>query len=156
MTARKKLVLGTVASLLALVLLGFAMLSLFSKAPATLGVHDGRLSPCPSSPNCVCSYDDDKRHAIDTLKTHDDPSADLDRLVQIIEKLPRTKVVTQAENYLHVEFTSLIFRFVDDVEFLVDSEQGKIHVRSASRVGYSDMGVNRRRIEHIRTLWNAE
>lgn len=156
MTVRKKLVLAIVASLLALVLLGFAMLSLFSKAPATLGVHDGRLSPCPSSPNCVCSYDDDKRHAIDALKTHDDPAADLDRLVQIVEQLPRTKVVTQAENYLHIEFTSLIFRFVDDVEFLVDSERGQIHVRSASRVGYSDMGVNRRRIERIRTLWNAE
>lgn len=156
MTVRKKLVLGTVGSLLALVLLGFAMLSLFSKAPATLGVHDGKLSPCPSSPNCVCSFDDDKRHAIDALETHNDPAADLDRLVQIFEKLPRTKVVTREENYLHAEFTSLIFRFVDDVEFLVDSEQGKIHVRSASRVGYSDMGVNRRRIERIRTLWNAE
>jgi uncharacterized protein (DUF1499 family) len=156
MTARKKLVLGIVASLFALVSLGFALMSMFSKAPATLGIHDGRLSPCPSSPNCVCSYDDDKKHAVDALKTHNDPEADLDRLVQIIEKLPRTKVVSREENYLHAEFTSLIFRFVDDVEFLVDSEQGKIHVRSASRIGYSDMGVNRRRIEHIRTLWNAD
>jgi uncharacterized protein (DUF1499 family) len=146
---------GIVATLLVAVSLGFAMLSLFSKTPTTLGVHDGRLSPCPTSPNCVCSYDDDKRHSIESLEAHNDPEADLDRLVQLLEQFPRTKVVTREENYLHVEFTSRLFRFVDDVEFLIDSEQDTIHVRSESRVGYSDFGVNRKRIEQIRTMWNA-
>ena len=132
------------------------MLSLFSKTPTTLGVNNDRLFPCPTSPNCVCSFDEDKMHSIEPLVMHQEPEADLDRLVELIAQIPRTKVVTRADNYLHVEFASLVFRFVDDVEFLVDPTKGVIELKSASRVGYSDFGVNRRRIDHIRTLWNSE
>ena len=70
--------------------------------------------------------------------------------MKIIASLPRTQVVSHTNEYIHAECTSLIFRFVDDVEFLLDEEKYLIHVRSASRVGYSDLGVNRKRIETIR------
>jgi uncharacterized protein (DUF1499 family) len=71
----------------------------------------------------------------------------------IIASLPRAKVMTDSDTYLHVEFRSLVFRFVDDVEFLADDDAKVIHVRSASRVGHSDLGANRRRIETIRARW---
>jgi len=75
----------------------------------------------------------------------------LEKLKQTIElEIPRARLVTESENYLHYEFTSLLFRFVDDGEFLLDSESNVIHFRSSSRVGYSDVGANRKRIETIR------
>lgn len=74
------------------------------------------------------------------------------RLKQVLARQPRTTIVTEAHNYLHVEFRSAILRFVDDVEFLVND--AAIQVRSASRVGYSDFGVNRKRIETLRSQFN--
>jgi uncharacterized protein (DUF1499 family) len=123
--------------------------------PSNLGVRDGKLAPCPSSPNCVSSQSTDPEHAVEPLRftgTAPDASA---RLKRIIAAMPRTALVSEAADYLHVEFTSFIFRFVDDVEFFVDERSGTIHVRSASRLGRSDLGVNRKRIEAIRSAWNA-
>ncbi len=77
----------------------------------------------------------------------------MEKLRQVIAEFPRTKVITATDDYLHVEFASAIFRFTDDVEFYVDERNSVIHVRSASRVGYSDMGANRRRIEEIRAAF---
>lgn len=74
------------------------------------------------------------------------------RLKDVIRSLPRTQLVEENEGYLHYEFTSLLLRFVDDVEFLFDEGTKTIHFRSASRTGYSDFGVNRRRMEEIRIL----
>ncbi len=71
------------------------------------------------------------------------------RLVDIVGAMPRTTIVRERENYLHIEFRSRLFRFVDDVEFYLEDERGLIQFRSASRRGYSDMGVNRRRMEKI-------
>ena len=70
----------------------------------------------------------------------------------MIRSLPRTKLVEEDESYLHYEFTSLLFRFVDDVEFLFDDDTKTIHFRSASRTGYGDLGVNRARMEQVRAL----
>lgn len=70
----------------------------------------------------------------------------------IVANLPRAKLVEEDETYLHYEFTSLLLRFVDDVEFVFDDETKTIHFRSASRTGYSDLGVNRRRMEEIRAF----
>ena len=75
------------------------------------------------------------------------------KLTAIIQTFPRTSVITISDSYLHAEFTSAIFRFVDDLEFLADDTAKVIHVRSASRVGYSDLGVNRKRIGQIRLRW---
>lgn len=83
------------------------------------------------------------------------PPASLERLKQIVAAMPRAKIVSTSDDYLHAEFTSAIFRFVDDVEFLIDPAAGVIHFRSASRIGYSDLGANRRRMEDLRRRWEA-
>ena len=107
-----------------------------------------RFAPCPESPNCVSSYADDEVHGIDPLPLPEqDP---IGRLVTVVGAMPRTEIVTREEDYLHATFTSMVLRFVDDVEFRVDRDAGVIHVRSASRVGYGDMNVNRSRVESIR------
>ena len=76
-------------------------------------------------------------------------------LIEAVSGMKRARIVAAEERYIHAEFTSALFRFVDDVEFLLDSETKTIHVRSASRVGYSDLGVNRRRVEEIRSRFDT-
>lgn len=80
----------------------------------------------------------------------------MERLKKIVIGMKRSRIIRSTGPYIHAEFTSALFRFVDDVEFLVDDRASVIHVRSASRIGHSDLGVNRRRIETIRTLWTAD
>lgn len=123
--------------------------------PANLGVKDGRLAPCPETPNCVSSQSTDKDHAIAPLSYSSSTSGAMADLKKIIQQMKRTRIVTEADNYLYVEFTSALWRFVDDVEFSFDNASKTINVRSASRLGKSDLGVNRKRIEMIRTTWNA-
>ncbi|EKQ67647.1 hypothetical protein OsccyDRAFT_3929 [Leptolyngbyaceae cyanobacterium JSC-12] len=120
------------------------------KRPTNLGVKDGRLSPCPNSPNCVCSYDTDVVHAIAPLSFNGEASEAIAKLKQVIQSIERTTIVTESSDYLYAEFKSKLMGFVDDVEFYLDSAAKVIHVRSASRLGKSDLGVNRNRIELIR------
>jgi uncharacterized protein (DUF1499 family) len=113
-------------------------------------VKDNRLSPCPSSPNCVSSQSDDEKHKIDPIRFTSTPAEAMEKLKKVVQGMERTKVVRETQDYLHVEFRTLL-GFVDDVEFYLDGSQKVIHLRSASRVGYWDLGVNRKRIESIRT-----
>ena len=122
--------------------------------PQDLGVSDGRFAPCPSSPNCVSSQAADEEHRVAPLPYTGTAEDAMKKLKAIVRSLPRTAIVTETPAYLHVEFTSFLFRFVDDVEFLVDDSAKVIHVRSASRLGHSDLGVNGRRIELIRERWS--
>jgi uncharacterized protein (DUF1499 family) len=124
--------------------------SLTAKRPGNLGPHDGRLSACPGSPNCVCSQGGDAMHAIEPIRFEGDPEEAWRRLRQVLACRPRTHIVHESDAYLHAECSSFLFRFVDDVEFLLDRDAGVIHVRSASRAGRSDLGVNRKRVEEIR------
>ena len=78
------------------------------------------------------------------------------RLAALVEAWPRTAVITNTRDYLHAESTSLVWRLVDDVEFRYDSVAGVIHVRSASRIGRGDLGVNRTRVEGMRKKWDAK
>ena len=134
-------------------LLPVVLIGCQSLRPANLGTHDGKLAPCPSSPNCVSSQSPDDAHRIAPL-TYSGRAADaMKKLTAIVQTFPRTSVITISDSYLHAEFTSAIFRFVDDLEFLVDETAEVIHVRSASRMGYSDLGMNRKRIEQIRLRW---
>jgi uncharacterized protein (DUF1499 family) len=119
------------------------------------GVIGGRLAACPDSPNCVCSQSAGPRHAIDPLRYEGTVQKARESLVKAISGMKRVRIVLAEERYIHAEFTSALFRFVDDVEFLLDDSTGTIHVRSASRVGYSDLGVNRRRVEQIRSRFDA-
>jgi uncharacterized protein (DUF1499 family) len=126
------------------------VLSFSASRPANLGVKDGKLTPCPASPNCVSTQADDEAHKIEPIRFTVTPAEAMTKLKQALATAPRTNVVTETSDYLHAECTSLIFRFVDDVEFWIDAKNQVIHFRSASRVGHSDLGANRARMESIR------
>ncbi|EEF61339.1 DUF1499 domain-containing protein [Pedosphaera parvula] len=117
-----------------------------------VGLIDGKLRPCPDSPNCACSQNADQQHLIEPFQFNGSRSEAWSRLKQALLTQKRVTIITDSSNYLHLEFRSVILRFVDDVEFLL--AENVIHVRSASRVGYSDLGVNRRRLETIRRAFN--
>lgn len=136
--------------MLASVLVVFLFSGCSGTRPSNLGVKDNRLSPCPSSPNCVSSQSDDEKHKIDPIRFTSTPAEAMDKLKKVVQGMERTKGVRETQDYLHVEFRTLL-GFVDDVEFYLDGSQKVIHLRSASRVGYWDLGVNRRRMESIRT-----
>jgi len=110
------------------------------------------LSPCPSSPNCVSTQATDAQHAIAPFRYRKSRTEAKEALKETIRSLPRATLVEEDESYLHYEFTSLIMRFVDDVELLFDDDTKTIHFRSASRTGYGDFGVNRKRMEALRSL----
>ncbi|ALA57023.1 DUF1499 domain-containing protein [Nitrospira moscoviensis] len=110
------------------------------------------LAPCPSSPNCVSTQAADERHAIAPFRYRTSKAEARELLKTVVCSLPRAQLVEEDESYLHYEFTSLLLRFVDDVEFLLDDETKTVHFRSASRTGYGDFGVNRKRMEEIRAL----
>jgi len=145
---------GRLLLMAVLVLLALRMVTLMTTPDSTVGLTDaGNLRPCPASPNCVATYGEHSDRRLEPL--HFEVSADeaMRQLVELVGELPRTRVVTQQAHYLHVEFRSRLFRFVDDVEFLMMPAEGTIQFRSASRVGYSDLGANRRRMEKIQALW---
>jgi uncharacterized protein (DUF1499 family) len=108
------------------------------------------LKPCPSTPNCVSSRESDPARHVEPLPLRGSAVEGMAALRQVILAMPRSRVVAEGPGVLHAEFRSMIFRFVDDVDFVADEPAGVIHVRSAARVGYSDLGVNRRRVEEIR------
>jgi uncharacterized protein (DUF1499 family) len=111
-----------------------------------------QLPSCPSSPNCVSTQAQDEGHAIEPIRYRKSRAEAKEALKEVIRSMPRTKLVEEDETYLHYEATSLLLRFVDDVEFLLDDETKTIHFRSASRTGYGDLGVNRKRMEQVRSL----
>ncbi|MDQ6992404.1 MAG: DUF1499 domain-containing protein [Mariprofundus sp.] len=137
---------GLLLILILLVFIGLAISS--QKSSDHLGLHDGVLQRCPDSPNCVCSElhsQGSEMHAIAPIK-----STDWQRLVAVIED--KGGVIEQQDgHYLHATFSTPLFHFVDDLELRNDANMGVIHFRSASRVGHSDFGVNRKRIVSIIT-----
>ena len=111
-----------------------------------------RMAPCPESPNCVSTLADpsDSVHFSAPL-TYPGSLADAKaRLLAVVNAMPRTKIVEDDGDYLRVEYRSLIFRFVDDVEFQFDDGAKTVQFRSAARLGYGDMGINRKRMDEIR------
>jgi len=130
-----------------------ALFACAGPAPEGLGIYEGRLAPCPASPNCVSSEADDPRHAIPPLEFTGDPEDAWRAVRAATAALPRTTIVYETSGYLHAESRSALFRFVDDLELQLRAEERAIAIRSASRVGYSDMGVNRDRVERLRSLF---
>jgi len=113
-------------------------------------MSDPQLKPCPESPNCVSTQTQQKSKQMDPIPFTLDPKEVLKIIKSVVESLPNTHLENESLNYLHYTFISKIFRFTDDVEFLIDAEQKLIHFRSASRTGYSDMGVNKKRMTEIK------
>ena len=120
------------------------------KRPENLGLQNNQLSPCPDKPNCVSSYASSEQHKIEPFNLSGDKEKDLSAIKTAIQSnFENAKQIKEEENYLYYEFTSSLMRYVDDVEFYW-TEGGKVHLRSASRLGHSDLGANRERIETIR------
>ncbi|MFB1034279.1 MAG: DUF1499 domain-containing protein [Sinobacterium sp.] len=136
-----------------LVLLSLTFLMGCSATFPKLGIMNDELISCPNKPNCVSSQATDTEHYIQPIHFTGTPQDAQDRLLQILNVLERTNIIVVQENYIRVEFTSKIFQFIDDVEFYfpaTNTEHIIIHFRSASRIGYSDLGANQKRIEQIR------
>jgi uncharacterized protein (DUF1499 family) len=136
------------------VLYGLARVAvvLLSPRPENLGLHDDlQLAPCPESPNCVSTRapPGDEEHHVEPLTYEGTAEEARRRLLTILREMPRTRIVTSEPTYVYVESRTLTMGFIDDVEFAIDTEEKVIHFRSASRLGYSDMGLNRRRMEEI-------
>lgn len=130
----------------------------FSGTPPTdIGVSDGRLKTCPSTPNCVCSYApaEDTEHAISPFAYTGTAKEAIAKLKAIIEGMERSKINTASDDYLYAEFSSKLMGFVDDVEFYAPPGESVIHTRSAARLGKSDLGANRKRTEEIRKNFTA-
>ncbi|MCA9872785.1 MAG: DUF1499 domain-containing protein [Anaerolineales bacterium] len=121
-----------------------------SPAPDNLGVENGRLAPCPDTPNCVSTFAADTEHGMDPIPYNGDREAAHAAILTILQSRPRVTILTNDPTYIRAEFRSATWRFIDDVEFYFDDAEGLIHFRSASRLGEGDMGVNRQRMEEIR------
>lgn len=148
-----RIALAVVAALTCLLVGRFFYMSMTTEPPDNLRSLAGpaaRLAPCPESPNCVSSQAERKSQRIDALVVSGDADVALARAARAIEAMSRARVVTCENGYLHAEFTSLLFRFVDDLELVYDDGLPGFQVRSASRTGYSDMGANRKRVEALR------
>ncbi len=139
-----------IALALGLVLVGTIGLVLASRRPVDVGPVGGRLRPCPPRPNCVCSQSEDDEHRIDPLRFSASPETAMNKLADLIEQEPLAELERRDDDYLHSVWRSPTLGFRDDVEFLLDRSANVIHVRSAARVGYSDLGANARRVESIR------
>jgi len=124
------------------------------KRPEYLGVKDGRLPRCKRSPNCVSTQADvsDTEHHIAPIRFKGSPLEAMTAVRKAVLSMERATVVRHEENYLYAEFRSKLMGFVDDVEFTYEEKAGVIHVRSASRLGRRDFGVNRKRVEAIRSI----
>lgn len=123
-----------------------------SKRPEGLGIREGVLAPCPSSPNCVSSDAPPGSHHVEPFALAVPAELAWPEVRDAVEAMPRTTVEDGGEAYLHAECRSRWLGFVDDLELHLRPERGEIAVRSASRVGYSDLGVNRARVERLRAL----
>ncbi|MDC0335942.1 DUF1499 domain-containing protein [Pseudodesulfovibrio sp.] len=146
----KYLIISTTVCLIAL----FALSACSNKTPDNLGLKDGRFAPCPETKNCVSSQAIDDIHKVAPIKAHGSTEVVMTDLSDAIESMFGSKVVVMNDTYLRAEYTTRYMRFVDDLECYYDEPNGIIHVRSASRVGYSDLGSNRKRIEELRKIFS--
>jgi uncharacterized protein (DUF1499 family) len=127
---------------------------MFTGTPgADLGVREGSLAGCPQTPNCISSRispETDGKHGILPLTYKGDRAAAKEALLKVLSVVPRTVVVESGEDYIRYESKSKLFGFVDDGEFYFPKDEAVIQLRSAARMGESDLGVNRTRVEQIR------
>lgn len=140
----------TVGAALLVYLFLIGLISLITAKP-NLGMVGGCLKPCPNKPNCVCSDFEDTTSFIEPIPVQGTPEEAWDRAKQAVLKIGGV-IETETGDYLRAVFKTRLFRFVDDVELRLDKEKNVIHLRSASRLGYSDFGVNRKRVETLRSV----
>jgi uncharacterized protein (DUF1499 family) len=127
----------------------FGLWGCAGEQPDNLGIHQGRLAPCPDSPNCVSTQAEDATHRMEPISYMGSREAAQSKMLEILNEMERIEVVVDDPGYLRAEARSRIFGFIDDVEIYLDDEDKQIHFRSAARLGRGDMGVNRQRMEQI-------
>ena len=115
----------------------------------SLGVREGKLRPCPDRPNCVSTQSERRRHAMTPLPYLQTLEVSREKILSIIKGIKRAKIIKYTETYIHAEFKTSLWHFVDDVEFFLDENARVVHFRSSSRFGYYDFGLNRRRMKEI-------
>lgn len=136
------------------------MLKFPGKPPPSLGLHDGRLAPCPGSANCVCSQrqadapDERAAQHIQPFKFAGDPFEAMTRLVAVLLQRRDARIVSQTREYLHAEFEKRLLGMIDDVECLLSPGERVIHLRSASRQPWPDFGISRARLEELREAFD--
>ena len=145
-----------VVSIVLLVVIALFVLGYMSHSSKAYDLVDGRLRPCPDAPNCVSSeVESDAEHYIEPLVYPADQAAQvLQRLKAIIYDMGGS-IQEERADYLAATFTSSVFRFVDDLELRIDTDQNRIHLRSASRVGRSDLGANRKRVKLLKNAFHS-
>lgn len=114
-----------------------------------IGMTEGKLAPCPDSPNCVSTQSEEKGHAMKPLPYLQTREASREKILSILKDMKRTEIVKLTDSYIHVECRTALLHFTDDVAFFLDDTTRVVHFRSASRVGYYDFGLNRRRMKRI-------
>ncbi|MDF1740786.1 MAG: DUF1499 domain-containing protein [Verrucomicrobiales bacterium] len=125
-------------------------LGAWSRANRPESVDNGKIGEVTGKPNCVSSFSTDRKYQIDPIAYQSDEREVWGELIEAVESIPKTRIVTNEPPYLYAETFSKVFGFVDDLEIMQNEEKKIFHVRSASRVGYSDMGANRKRVEELR------
>ena len=129
------------------------LMSATTHAAAASAARPDKFSPCPESPNCVSTQSTDKAHFIEPLHYAGSLADARQKLIDILENTKRVRLVKVETNYIHAEFRSLIFGFIDDLELYFPPAQTIIHIKSASRKGNYDFGANRRRVERLRAAF---
>lgn len=152
-----KIVLIILSVLIVAFIILFVILGFISNNGKAIGLADGRLSKCPNKPNCVCTeHNQDTAHYVEPIIITQGTEIDvLSNLKHVIKDM-QGSIQAESDTYLAATFTSPLFRFVDDLEIRLDMEQKLIHIRSASRVGYSDAGVNKSRAELLKKRYDAQ
>ncbi len=137
------------------IIVGMMFFSCAGQQPENLGVQNKQLADCPSKPNCVSSQAADEDHFTAPLTYQGDKIAAIKHLKNVLGSFENATIVLEKDNYLHVEFKSAVMGFVDDLEFYFPGEK-IIHLRSASRLGYSDFGVNAKRVNQLRERFSGK
>ncbi|MFK8138605.1 MAG: DUF1499 domain-containing protein [Bdellovibrionales bacterium] len=138
-------------------LIGLISMALIGNAcsgtrPDDLGVKDQRLKECPDKPNCVSSFSNTEQHKIEAFELKNTVEESKELVKSALAKMDNAELIKEEDDYLYYEFTTSLMRYVDDVEFYFNSSTKKIDCRSASRLGHSDLGLNRKRMELIRNI----
>lgn len=144
----KKTLIALIVSLMLLVII-FACSG--NRGERNTSASSGILD-CSDTPNCVSSLAKNPKYRVEPFILRNDPQISWYMVLKTIGSLPRTTIVTQNDTEIHAECRSMIFRFVDDLMLRLSPSKGIVHIRSASRIGYSDFGVNRRRVENLREI----
>lgn len=131
------------------ILLMSAVTGCAGQRPSDLGVTHGQFKPCPDSPNCVSSFASTEEHGFPVYLVSSDANFEFKKVVDEVANLPRTKIVTLNDQYLHAEQASKLMGYVDDIQVYWDQSTSQLYFYSASRLGYSDLGVNRARLENL-------